>query len=106
MCPRLNHDFTMIHHTVFFTLRHPVHSDAEQTFLSAAMVLATIPGVDGYAQVRQLSAKNAFALGFLMSFADDAAYQAYNAHPDHERVVRERWVPEVADFLEIDYAPL
>ncbi len=96
----------MIHHTVFFTLRHAAHSDAEQAFLSAAMVLATIPGVEGFSQVRQISAKNAFAFGFLMSFADNAAYQAYNAHPAHERFVRERWVPEVADFLEIDYVTL
>ena len=34
------------------------------------------------------------------------AYASYNAHPDHVAFVQERWVPEVADFLEIDYEPL
>ena len=38
-----------------------------------------------------------------MELADDAAYAAYNVHPDHVRFVEERWIPEVADFLEIDF---
>jgi hypothetical protein len=41
-----------------------------------------------------------------MEFASQAAYDGYNAHPDHVRFVEERWLKEVADFLEIDYAPL
>jgi hypothetical protein len=39
-----------------------------------------------------------------MEFADRAAYESYNAHPDHVRFVEERWDAEVLDFLEIDYA--
>ena len=38
-----------------------------------------------------------------MEFAGPGAYTAYNEHPDHVRFVQERWLPEVADFLEIDY---
>jgi hypothetical protein len=30
---------------------------------------------------------------------------AENEHPDHVRFVQDRWLPEVDDFLEIDYAP-
>ena len=41
-----------------------------------------------------------------MEFADQAAYSGYNDHPDHVAFVRDRWVPEVAAFLEIDYVPL
>ncbi len=41
-----------------------------------------------------------------MEFADRAAYAAYDAHPNHVAFVRDRWVPEVAKFLEIDYEPL
>ena len=40
-----------------------------------------------------------------MEFDGAEAYAAYNAHPDHVRFVEERWIPEVADFLEINYAP-
>ena len=41
-----------------------------------------------------------------MEFADQAAYRAYNEHPDHVGFVRLRWDAEVADFLEIDTVPL
>jgi hypothetical protein len=41
-----------------------------------------------------------------MEFADAAAYQGYNEHPDHVRFVSERWLPEVEAFLEIDYERL
>ena len=35
-----------------------------------------------------------------------AAYTAYNQHPDHVAFVQGRWIPEVADFLEVDYVAL
>ena len=41
-----------------------------------------------------------------MEFASQAEYSAYDSHPVHVAFVRDRWVPEVAKFLEIDYAPL
>jgi Stress responsive A/B Barrel Domain len=41
-----------------------------------------------------------------MEFEDEAHYQAYNDHPWHVAFVRERWVPEVLRFMEIDYVPL
>jgi hypothetical protein len=40
-----------------------------------------------------------------MEFADAEVYARYNDHPAHVRFVQERWLAEVADFLEIDYAP-
>jgi stress responsive alpha/beta barrel protein len=54
----------------------------------------------------EVSPKNGFRYGISMEFASQAAYDAYNAHPDHVRFVEERWLNEVADFLEIDYAPI
>ena len=62
-----------------------------------------IPGVDTFEQFRQVSAKNNYAFGFSMEFADQAAYDGYNDHPAHVAFVRDRWLPEVSDFLEIDY---
>ena len=41
-----------------------------------------------------------------MEFANQAAYAGYNEHPDHVAFVRDRWVPEVAAFTEIDYVPI
>lgn len=96
----------MIRHTVAFRLRHPEGSPEESAFLDAALTLADVPGVERFEQFRQVSAKNDFAFGFSMEFADQTAYDGYNAHPDHVAFVEERWVPEVADFLEIDVTPL
>ena len=96
----------MIRHTVAFRLHHASGSPEEADFLAAARALADIPGVAAFEQLRQTSPKNDFTHGFSMEFADQAAYDGYNEHPVHTAFVADRWVPEVADFLEIDYAPL
>jgi hypothetical protein len=96
----------MIRHSVIFTLRHAAGSPEESGFLRDAMVLADIPGVEKFEQLRQVSPKNDYTLGFSMEFADQAAYAGYNDHPDHVAFVRDRWVPEVERFLEIDYTAL
>ena len=97
----------MIRHTVVFRLKHAAGSAEEARFLAdSRRILAAIPGVENFEAMRQVSAKNDFTFGFAMEFADQAAYEAYNAHPDHVAYVRDRWVPEVESFLEIDYAPL
>ncbi len=96
----------MIRHTVVFRLKHPPGSQEEAAFLDAASVLAAIPGVGNFERLREVSPKNGFAFGLSMEFADQAAYDAYNIHPDHVAFVRDRWIPEVAEFLEVDYAPL
>ena|SRR4249920_177964 len=96
---------TRIRHTVSFDLRHPPSSPEEAEFLAAAEALAAVPGVEAFQVVREVSPKNGFRFGISMEFADEDAYAAYNAHPDHVRFVEQRWLAEVADFLEIDYAP-
>jgi hypothetical protein len=96
----------MIIHTVAFSLKHAPGSPEEHDFLRSAMVLAEIPGVEHFEQRRQVSPKTDFAFGFSMTFADAAAYAAYDAHPLHAGFVAERWVPEVTRFMELDYEAL
>jgi hypothetical protein len=93
-----------IRHTVNFTLHHPAGSSEESSFLEAAGKLAAINGVERFELLRQVGAKSDFRFGISMEFAGREAYDGYNEHPDHVRFVEERWVPEVADFLELDYA--
>ncbi len=92
-----------IRHTVTFTLAHPAGSERESDFLEAAERLAGIPGVEAFELLAEISPKNTYGFGISMEFADRAAYEQYNAHPDHVRFVQERWLAEVTDFLEIDY---
>lgn len=96
----------MIRHTVVFRLRHPEGSDEEAAFMKAALGLAEIPCVEKFEQLRQTSRKNDYSYGFSMEFADQAAYAAYDAHPAHVAFVRDRWIPEVEAFMEIDYERL
>lgn len=92
-----------IRHTVAFALAHPAGSEEERDFLAAAALLEEIPGVEAFEVLREVSPKNGFRFGLSMEFADQAAYDGYNEHPEHVRFVETRWVPEVRDFLEVDY---
>jgi hypothetical protein len=95
-----------IRHTVVFTLSHPKGSPAEADFLATAATLSAIPGVEAFQILRETSPENAYRFGISMEFAGPAAYEAYNEHPDHVRFVTDRWLPEVSDFLEVDYETL
>ncbi len=97
-------DGKRIRHTVVFDLRHPPGSPEEADFLAAAERLAAIPGVEAFEVLREVSPKNTYRFGISMEFADEAAYAGYNDHPDHVRFVEQRWLPEVSDFFESDYA--
>jgi heme-degrading monooxygenase HmoA len=99
-------DATRIRHTVAFALVHGAGSDQERDFLDAAGRLAEIPGVEAFELLAEVSPKNDYRFGISMEFADRAAYEGYNDHPEHVRFVQERWVPEVRDFLEVDYAAI
>ena len=92
-----------IRHTVAFTLAHGEGSEEERDFLAAAERLAEVPGVEAFEVLREVSPKNGFRFGLSMEFADKAAYDGYNEHPAHVAFVQERWLPEVSDFLEVDY---
>ena len=93
-----------IQHTVVFRLIHPVGSVEESDFLETGRTTLTgIPGVTEFAVHRQVSVKSDLTHQFTMVFADQAAYEAYNDHPDHVAFVQGRWVPEVAAFQEYDF---
>ncbi len=99
-------DGERIRHTVTFTLVHPEGSEGERDFLDAAGRLGSIPGVEMFELLSEVSPKNGYRFGISMEFADGAAYASYNEHPDHVRFVQDRWLHEVSEFLEVDYAAL
>jgi len=95
-----------IRHTVAFALHHDDGSPEEASFLTALTALRSIEGVEAFEVVREVSAKNNYRWGVSMEFADQSAYDGYNDDPQHVGFVRDRWVSEVADFLEVDFASL
>ena len=93
-----------IQHTVVFRLVHEPGSVDETEFLDTARATLTgIPGVTDFIVRRQVSPKSDLRHWFSMMFANQAAYDAYNAHPLHVDFVRTRWVPEVEEFQELDF---
>lgn len=93
-----------IEHTVVFRLAHPAGSADEAGFLDAARsALTGIPGVADFTVKRQVSPKSDLTWQFAMRFADQAAYDAYNAHPVHVEFVATRWQNEVVAFQEYDF---
>lgn len=96
----------MIRHTVVFRLKHAIGSAAERKFLDDSLSLANLPTVRKFERLTQVSPKNTFHFGFSMEFNDQAAYDAYNTHPTHVAYVKDIWIPQVAEFMEIDYKKL
>ena len=96
----------MIRHAAIFRLNHAAGSAGEADFLAALAGLNMIPGVRDFAISREISPKNPFAFAVSMTFADQAAYDAYNLHPAHVAFVQGRWIPEVAEFMEHDTVAL
>ena len=95
----------MIRHTVVFKLKHPEGSQAELDFLRTAQKLSDISTVRSFECLRQISEKNDYDFGLSMVFNSATDYETYNTHPSHIEFVQTRWIPEVADFMEIDYVP-
>ena len=93
----------MILHTVTFKLKHDPDSDQEKDFLDAGKALSALPMVRDFKCYKQVSEKNDFDFGLAMAFESEADYQAYSEHPSHVEFVQNRWIPEVVDFLELDY---
>jgi hypothetical protein len=91
-----------IRHSVVFSLAHEAGSDAEADFVAAITALEQVPGVEAFELMREVSPKNDYDFGLTMEFADQAAYTAYNEHPQHVSFVADRWDAEVTRFLEID----
>jgi len=93
----------MIRHTVMFTLKHDFGSQEETEFLESALILSTIESVQKFERLRQTSTKCHHRFGFSMEFESQKDYEFYNLHPAHTQFVEEHWIPEVADFQEVDY---
>lgn len=96
----------MIRHAALFRLHHAAGSAGEVSFLQALSGLAALRGVADFQIAREISPKNDFDFAVSMTFADQAAYAAYNDDPSHVSFVTGRWVPEVSIFMEHDTVAL
>lgn len=93
----------MIRHTVAFKLKHKSGSTEEQLFMEKVSKLSNLPTVQKFECLKEIGKKNNFDFGVSMEFQNMIDYEAYNNHPDHIEFVNKMWIPEVIDFIEIDY---
>lgn len=93
-----------IRHMAVFTLKSQKNSVDTKKFLAdGEKILSSIPIVENFEVLKQVSKKYDFDFGFSMEFENQEAYDTYNAHPDHQAFVEERWKKEVERFQEIDF---
>ena len=91
-------------HTVIFSLKKEI--DSTDFLQGSKKLLGSIPGVEKFMVLKQVSKKNKFNFGFYMEFKDQKAYEGYSNHPEHLKYVKNIWLNEVEDFLETDFAEI
>jgi hypothetical protein len=96
-----------IEHIVIIWLKQPGNTDAQNTIIKASQALKTIPGVmalkSGKAVPSQrIVVDSSFDVALIISFADQAALDAYLTHPLHLRLLEETIKPLVDRFRVYD----
>ena len=93
----------MITHTASFSFKPEISDADREAFFKAAKPLSQIEGTLNFRLLRQTSAKNPYHFCFAMEFADQASYDTYSNHPDHNQFVEEQWLTKVDSFQEADF---
>ena len=93
----------MLRHSVILKLKSDISTEEKQAFFEAVDALATLPNVQKFEVLKQISPKNKFEYGILMEFETQDHYDTYSNHPQHIAFVENWWMQNVEDFLEIDY---
>ena len=96
----------MISHVVLIRLKSDVDPPTAERFLGEAReVLGPIPGVRNLRVGRGMGIKADvdYPYGLVMEFEDEAALEAYQVHPEHQRFVKEILGPIGDDKKVFDY---
>lgn len=98
----------MIDHVVLLRWQPGASEAAKDAAATALAALPSkVPGIVRYTAGVQNSPEgkgHGYDWGFVMTFTDAAARDAYLPHPEHQRVVAEMLAPIVADVLAFDLA--
>lgn len=96
----------MIRHSVILKFKETISYENKKAFFAAVDKLVEIPNVRKFEVLNQVSLKNKFEYGISMEFNTEQQYDNYTNHPAHVAFVENYWIPNVEDFLEIDYTLL
>lgn len=83
-----------------FRLKHETGSEAETEFLREYSALGSVPGVENFELMREITPKEWSTCEWVVmwEFADLAAHTAFHEHPAHHKFVAEYWNTGVAEF--------
>jgi hypothetical protein len=96
-----------IEHIVIIWLKQPGNTDAQNTIIKASQALKTIPGVMAIKSGKAVPSQrtvvdSSFDVALIISFADQAALDAYLTHPLHLQLLEETIKPLVDRFRVYD----
>ena len=95
----------MIEHLVFFRFKDASKGDIQDRILRELRALKPIvPGVvDLTAGYNFSDRSQGYELGLMVRFHDRAGLDAYQNHPEHQRVAREWIKPNLEQIIAVDY---
>jgi len=93
----------MVVHTFAFRWKPGVTVDQQQKAIEAIRALqGPIPGlIETLVGVNISPRSQGYELGGVMKFSDRAAYEAYNDHPVHQKLLS--WLMLLIEPLEVDF---
>ncbi len=81
------------------------HAQVEALATALRELPALIPGLDGYGVGADLAlADGTWDFGISADFASEADWAAYQAHPEHQRVIAEHVRPITAERAAVQFA--
>ena len=95
----------MIRHVVMFKFREDASADQRQAVHDAIATMPEATGVtENYAIGPDLNlAEGNFDFAVVGDFADQAAYETYRDHPEHQRIVLDLIRPAITDRAAIQF---
>ena len=95
----------MIRHVVMFTFQENASEEQINVLISALQALpGIVPEVKSYRIGRDIGVNAGnFQLAVTADFDDVAGYLVYRDHPEHQRVIREKGAPIVAQRCAVQF---
>lgn len=95
----------MLEHIVLFRFKPETTTFTKQKIAEELLALKkTVPSIQDISAGPNFSDRNqGYEYGLVVRFADRQGLDAYQIHPDHQRLVHELIRPALADIIAVDY---
>lgn len=96
----------MICHIVLYQMKAELSEESQNQLVRLALErLTLLPGVRNLRAGKSIKGpEKGYSVALAMDFADEAAFEVYRVHPDHQKFVKEIAGPMVSDILRFDFS--